>query len=218
MLCAVNVAQATVYGALIGAGVTVAVFAAGLGSNLWLERRRERREATRHREDAASELATATVDLLTGVQAIRGAYEGRSGWRFRMRIIAIVYAALTAVFAAAGEVSWAALVDWQRAGPLIDRLLTADRDLDEIQRTTALDMATVLGPRVARFYAAVTALTLGGDDKLSAEVQRLVRAVGNVLDAIVARTKHYARAHAAAERALGDFNTAAGNQRRNGRS
>lgn len=213
MLCAVTVAQATLYGALVGAAVTLAVFAAGLGGNLWIERRRERREVTRRREAAARELATATVDLLTGVQTIRSAYEGRSGWRYRARVAATVYAALTAAFAAAGEVSWAVLRELQHAGPLLNRLLAADQELDEAQRTTALDMATVLGPRVARFYAAVTALTLDSDDKLSVETRRLVRAVSGVLDVIVARKRQYMRARTAAEQALGDFQAAADKKR-----
>ena len=56
--------------ALIGAGAVLAGGILGVASNERLERRRERREAKRRRDAAVAELLTATVDLLTGAQAI----------------------------------------------------------------------------------------------------------------------------------------------------
>lgn len=60
-----TVAQATLYGALVGAGATLATGIAAIGS-LVIERRRDRREARQRSDAAVAEMVTATTDLLSG--------------------------------------------------------------------------------------------------------------------------------------------------------
>ncbi len=50
-------------------------------------------------------------------------------------------------------------VSWSNGRSRLDRLLAIDRELDDRQRTVALDLATMVTPRTARFYAAVAVLT-----------------------------------------------------------
>jgi len=181
-----------------------------IAGNERLEHRREKRERKRGRDAAVGELLTATVDLVSGVQAIRVAYEGRSGLRMRLRVVATVFAAVSSAFAAAGEVSLGALLDWRHSVRVIDRILSEDRHLDEVQRTTALDVTAVVMARAARFYAALAAITVGGNERgLSESANRLAEAVGRLLEAIGAKRRKYQQARLGAERALSEFRRAA---------
>lgn len=210
-----TVAQATLYGALIGAGAALAAGIAAIGGSLLIDRRRDRRNARRRDDAAVAELLTATVDLLSGVQVIQAAYEGRSGWRWRMRTVATVFAAVCAAVASAGEVSLNALLDWRHVGRLIDRLLTEDRQLDDSQRTAALDVTAIVTTRSARFFAALAAITIGGSERgLSDAANRLAEAVGRLLETMGSRKREYQQARAAAERALSDFRRVADRQSR----
>jgi|HubBroStandDraft_1064217.scaffolds.fasta_scaffold06971_8 hypothetical protein len=65
----------------------------------WLLQRQKDLSDERQRRDAAiAELLTATVDLITGIQIVRAAYEGQSGWPIRIRKAAVVIAALGSLF------------------------------------------------------------------------------------------------------------------------
>lgn len=79
--------------------------------------------------------------------------------------------------------SWKDLAD--RA--LMRKLLGTARDLaheqDEAARTFTLDYATTVAPRTSRFYAAVTALTLGGDRELAEAARKLAQAAAALLEA-----------------------------------
>lgn len=201
-----TVAEATLYGALIGGGAVLAAGIAAIGASMLIERRRNRGEARRRRDAAVAELLTATVDLITGIQVIRAAYEGRSGWRWHLRKVVIVFAAVCAAFASAGEISLRVLLDWRHAGSLIDRLLAEDRQLDEAQRTTALDVTAIVTTRSARFFAAVATVTIGGTDGgLSESANRLAGAVGGLLEAMGGKRGQYQQARTSAERALAEF-------------
>jgi hypothetical protein len=48
-------------------------------------------------------------------------------------------------------------------------------ELDDRQRTVALDLATMVTPRTARFYAAVATLTPGPDIKIAEAVRQLTQ-------------------------------------------
>lgn len=195
--------------AVIPAGAAIAGVALGIGGNAWLDSLRTRRQERRFRDAAIGELLTATTDVIFGVQAIRAAYQGRSGWRHYMRLAAIIFATCCSAFAAAGEISLDALLDWRQSGPAIDRLVAVDRDLDENQRTVALDIAGVLVPRTTRFFAAVAALTLGPDVKLANAVRDLTPAVTALLDVVAAKQRAYAQARGRAETALESFRAVA---------
>jgi hypothetical protein len=84
--------------------------------------------------------------------------------------------------------SWK-LLDVHRMGPSFERLLAEDRALDDRQRTTAIDLLTIVGPRVTRFYAAVAPLTLGDDSKVADAARELVGAVGALVGAMGEKEK-----------------------------
>jgi hypothetical protein len=60
--------------AIIPAGAALVGVVLGTVGNAYLDRRRDRRAACRERDQAIAELLTATVDLISGVQAVRAAY------------------------------------------------------------------------------------------------------------------------------------------------
>ncbi len=152
---------------LIPVGAALAGVALGLAGNWFLQWRKDRSDEKRQRDSAIAELLTATVDLVAGVQAIRAAYLGQSPWRTRARNGAVIISAVGSVLP--GErgsampqtrQEWSAVLDWRAVGSFTDRILAALREMDESQRTTALDLAAVVLPRTVRFYAAVSVLTL----------------------------------------------------------
>jgi hypothetical protein len=98
--------------------------------------------------------------------------------------------------------------------PAFERVLAEDRQLDDSQRTTALDVATVVGPRTTRFYAAVAVLTLGEDKKIADAVRDLADTVGVFMEVIAAKEKKYAPARERAGKALATFRTVADQRRR----
>jgi hypothetical protein len=201
--------------AIIPAGAALVGVALGTVGNAYLDRRRDRRTARRERDQATAELLTATVDLITGVQAVRTAYHKQHAtFRHYIRVGAGMLAALGSTMTGAGKFDWRGLLDWHTARPALDRLLAIDRELDDRQRTVALDLATMLTPRTARFYAAVAVLTLGPDIKIADAVRDLTPAVGALLEVIAAEEKKYARARARAEKALGSFRAVADQRRR----
>lgn len=84
-------------------------------------------------------------------------------------------------------------------------MLIIDQDLSDRQRTIALDLNTVLLSRANRFYTAVTALTLGPDEKIAAAARELIPPITRLLDVITASERKYARARQHAEKALAQF-------------
>ena len=201
--------------AIIPAGAALVGVVLGTFGNAYLDRRRERRTACRERDQAIAELLTATVDLITGVQAVRAAYhQQHATFRHYIRVSAGVLVALGLTMTGAGKFDWRGLLDWHTARPALDRLLTMDRELDDRKRTVALDLATIVAPRTARFYAAVAVLTLGPDIKIANAVRDLTPAVGALLEVIAAEEKKYAQARAGAEKALAAFRTVADQRQR----
>src|ERR1700689_818191 len=97
--------------------------------------------------------------------------------------------------------------------PGFDRILAADHDLDEKQRTAALDLTTVVLPRTVRFFSAVTLLTLGPDKHIANAVRELTPAITALLDVITARPGKYNSARRRAEKALAEFRAVADQRR-----
>jgi hypothetical protein len=137
---------------------------------------------------------TASVDLISGVHAIRAAYFKRARWHPYIRAAAIVLAAAGTVLGRDGGLNTEILRDWHRTAPGFDRLLAADHDLDAKQRTAALDLSTVVLPRTVRFFAAVTVLTLGPDKQIANAVRELTPAIAALLEVITARPAKYGSA------------------------
>jgi hypothetical protein len=196
--------------------VPVGVVLGALGTTLgavYLDQSRERRAAREAREQVISEAQTAVVDLLTGVQAVRGAYQQQTRWRHYVRVAALVTASVGSMMASGETLSWK-LLDMHRISPSFERVLTEDRALDDRQRTIALDVAMIVGPRVTRFYEAVGKLTLGTDDKIADATRMLIRAVGALLEVIGGRETDYIAARQRVQEALGSFREVVGQERR----
>lgn len=162
--------------------------ALGIAGNSYVDRQRERRTARRGQDQAIAELLTATVDLITSVQAVRAAYQQQTPWRHYIRVAAILMAAIGSTMKS-GERLSSDLLHWHRAGPGLERVLAADRDLDDKQRTIALDLATVVGPRTTRFYAAVAVLTLGEDKRIADAFRDLADEAGKLVEQIAAKSE-----------------------------
>jgi hypothetical protein len=192
--------------ALISPAAALAGVALGTAGTAYLDLSRERRAAKGAHDQAVAELLTATVDLITGIQAVRGAYQSHTRWRHYIRVSAMVVAAFGSTMTI-GETISRELLDWRRASPAFERILAADRDLDDTQRRTALDVATVVSPRATRFYAAVTILTLGPDKQIANAVRDVADAVGELLEALGAKEKEYARTRDRVGNALTAFRT-----------
>jgi hypothetical protein len=201
----VTLSEATVDGALIAAGAAVVGFVAAFAGNILIERRRERRTARAARDQAIAEPLVAVVDLMSGIEAVRGAYQGQGGWRHYTRLSAVLLAAFGSEFASPAALSLDDVLDWRRLAPVFDRILAVDRDLDDRKRLVALDLATVLLPRTVRFYSAVAVLTLGSDKQIANAVRDLTPTVGRLMEVIAAKARTYERARARAEKALGQF-------------
>jgi hypothetical protein len=190
--------------------VGVVLGTAGTG---YLDRSRDRRAAEGAREQAITEVQTATVDLITGVQAIRGAYQHQTRWRHYIRETGLIAALIGSMMKSGETPSWK-LLDLQRISPSFERMLVEDRALDDRQRTTALDVATIVGPRVTRFYEAAGKLTLGNDEKIADATRLLIRAVGALMEVIGEKDKKYVPASERVGQALGSFREVVGQEHR----
>lgn len=166
-----------------------------------------RRAARREQRQAVAELLTATVDLITGAQAVRSAYQQRrlDDW---VRKAAVIVSAIGKTLDK-GEGLTLDLLQWSRVAPGFERVLSELGHRDDKQRAIALDMATVVIPRTTRFYAAVATLTLGDDQEITAAVRKLSAAVGAFLESIGAKDRKYASARDRVGEALGNFRTVA---------
>jgi hypothetical protein len=190
---------------VIGAAIALVGVGLALGFNAWLARRKERKTARQERDQAIAELLTAAADLISGVQAIRAAYD-RSRLRDRIRRAAHIWIAMTAAFAGEdGFITRAALGDLRKRAGLIERLLVLDRDMSGQQRVLALDLATLMLPRTSRFFASVAVLTLGDDREIADAVRAMTPAVTGLLEATAAKDRKYEQARSRAEKALGKF-------------
>jgi hypothetical protein len=202
MLCVMSVTPLGL--ALISPVAALAGVALGIAGNARLERLREQRAARRGQNQAVAELLTATVDLITGIQAVRAAYQTQTRWRHYIRVGALLISAIGSTMTNDETLS-SDLLKWHRASRVLERVLAADRDLDDKQRITALDLATLVGPRTTRFFATVAVLTLGDDKEIADAVRELSNEVGQLLDVIAAKEKKYVQARDRVGKALEAF-------------
>lgn len=207
--------------ALIPAGAAIAAASLTTLGQGWLDRLKDRRAARDLRDQAIAELLASAADMIQGVQAIRAAYEGQSGWRDIIRKSAAVMAAVGSILP--GErgdpmprtrAEWSKMLDWRTSGPFVDRTLAEIQRLDNKQRTTVIDVAALLLPRTARFYAAVSVLTLGPDKEISSAVRQMTPAVMRLTEVIVSKPGVYGRARRKAEDALTEFRETVDRRRR----
>jgi hypothetical protein len=144
-------------------------------------------------------------------------YQHQTRWRHYIRETVLTAASIGSMMKIGETPSWK-LLDLQRISPSFDRLLAESHALDDRQRTTALDIATIVGPRVTRFYEAAGTLTLGNDDKITDATRALIRAVGALLEVIGEKDKKYIPASERVGQALESFREVVGQERRRGKA
>jgi hypothetical protein len=171
-------------------------------------RRRERRAALREHRDAVAEVLTATLDLFQGMQAVRTAYETRTRRNHIRHVAGILLVSIGSAAPAGEKLTWGWLADFRRTAPMLDRLLNFDTELDASRRRIALDIVSVVAPRVTRFYAATASLRPGDDKELKSALNELIEAVGVMLDTW-GEDRKFTHARRRAEKAATAFRQAA---------
>ena len=165
------------------------------------EARREQyeREDRMRVEQGVAEILAAAQDILLGVQALRQAHARRTLPRHYLRIAAMIFPYLPV------PGKWGDLVDPAKVRPLLATALEADRyQLDE-SRMIALDAATVLGPKLNRYFAVVALLTLGQDRKVTTAIRELTPNVVALTQSFGARKREIERLESDLQKAMEHF-------------
>lgn len=194
--------------ALITGGFTVAAVVVTFGGNALLDTVRARRAARESRDAAIAEVLAASMDLVLAVSAIRAAHQHRTNSRARMLAAAALLRDLPDLN------SWKALTDRHVHRTALRTLTGLVREQDEDTRMIALDFAAMVVPKTNRFFAAVTAVTLGPDKELAAAARQLGTAGGELLETSGARKRKQARVRSRFEKELGKFRAAADRRKR----
>jgi hypothetical protein len=193
--------------ALITGGFTIGAVVVTFGGNALLERARARRAARESRDAAIAEVLAASIDLVLSVAAIRAAHEHRTNRRARLFIAAALLRDLPDLD------SWKALTDRGVQRVALRTLTGLAREQDADTRMIAMDFAGLVVPKTNRFFAAVTAVTLGPDKELAAAARQLGDAAGGLLEVAGARKRKLTQARIRFEKELGKFRAAADRRR-----
>lgn len=144
------------------------------------------REARIQLVQGVAEILAAAQDVLTGVQALRQAHARRTTFRYYLRIAVMLWHDYPV------PAKWSDLADLSRLRPLLATGLEADRfQLDEA-RMIALDAATILAPKLNRYYAIVALLTLGQDEQIADAVRELTPKIVALSQSFGARQRQVA--------------------------
>ena len=188
---------------LITGGFTIAAVAVTFGGNYLRDKARDRRADKQSRDAAIADLLTASVELVLAVNAIRAAYQHRTNARARLMIAAALMRDLPNLD------TWKDLTDRDVMRTLLRTATGIAREQDTNARTIVLDYTGMVTPQMSRFFAAVTAVTMGPDKALAAAARQLGTAGGALTETVGARKRKYARARSRFERELGKFRSVA---------
>jgi hypothetical protein len=151
-------------------------------------RREQYRRADRMRlEHGVAEILAAAQDILLGVQTLRQALARRTTLKYYLRIAAMLLRDSPV------PEKWGDLADPAKLRPLLATALEADRyQLDE-SRMIAMDAASMLGPKLNRYFAVVALLTLGQDQQISVAICELTPKVVAMTQSFGARKRETVR-------------------------
>jgi hypothetical protein len=194
--------------ALITGGFTIGAVIVTFGGNALGAMWRARHAAREARDAAIAEVLAASVDLVLAVNAVRVAHQYRTNNRARLLIAAALLRDLPDLD------SVKALTDRHVLRTALGTVTGLARERDGDTRMIALDFAAIVVPKTNRFFAAVTAITLGPDKELAAAARRLATAGGELLEASGARKRRQASTRRVFDRELGKFRAAADRRRR----
>jgi hypothetical protein len=187
--------------ALVGAtlGAVIITF---LGT-AFLQRLQARRDDRHRLEAGIAELLAAAQDLLVGVRTIRQAYERRTKFRYYIRLSAVIWHAIPQ------PTTWRDLMTYPALRPLLGDALDLERELTDSQRQVALDAATVIAPRLNRYFAAVALLTLGGDKRIANAVRELTPKVTALAESVAVKKRRFERLTRDLQKAMERFRAVA---------
>jgi hypothetical protein len=89
--------------------------------------------------------------------------------------------------------------------PLLDALLDLEQEQIEVQRMIALDAASVLAPKMNRYFTTATFLTLGDDKEVADAVRDLTPKVTAITEAVAAHKGEFERLTSELQSAMEDF-------------
>jgi hypothetical protein len=193
---------------LITGGFTIAAVAVTFGGNALLDILHDHRARKRARDAAIADLLTASVELVLAVNAVRAAYQHRTGGRARVLIAAALLQDLPDLD------TWKSLTDRTVTRTLLRTASGLAREQDVNARKIVLDYAGMAMPQISRFFAAVAAVTLGHDTDLADAARRLSAAGGELLENVGARNRKQARARTRFDKELGKFRAVTDQRRR----
>ena len=167
------------------------------------DRARDRRAEKLARDSAIADLLTTSVELVLAINAIRAAYQHRTNARSRLLTAAALLQDLPNLDA------WRDLTDWDVIRTSLRTATGPARDQETDSRTIALDYAGMVLPQISRFFAAVTAVTMGPGKEIADAARQLGTTGGALLEAAGARKRNHARAQDRFDRELGKLRAAA---------
>jgi hypothetical protein len=195
--------------ALVGAtlGAVVITF---LGT-AFLQHLQARRDARQQLATGVAELLAAAQDVLIGVRTIREAHGQRTKLRFYLRLVATVSHAVPQ------PSTWRDLIDYPTLRPALGSLMSLERESAEAQRLVVIDTATILAPRLNRYFAVAALLTLGADQQVADAVRQLTPRVTALPEAFTgprfetarARNRRWERLADELQKAMEDFRAVA---------
>ena len=190
------VVASTVGAAFLGAIV------AYIGSAL--QQRRQDERVTRVRiERGVAELLSAAFDILMGVRAIREAHSMRTKPRYYLNAAGVLLTAMPEL------TSLSVLTEYETMRPMVRSALDLLRERTESSRVVALDVASVVVPKLSAFFALAAMLTLGEDKEIAEAVREFSPKVTAVAEAAGARKREFDRLSNDMQMAMEEFRAVA---------
>lgn len=180
-----------------------AVIITFLGTS-WLQHLQSGRETRHELEAGIAELLAAAQDVLAGARALRQAHQSRTKYKYYLRVAASSWHAVPGPLK-----TWRELVGYPVLSSVLGAFLGLDREGTEAERMIALDAASLLGPKINRYFAALALLTLGQDAEIKAATRQLTSKLAALTEDITVGKPQFERLCAALEEAMGDFRDAA---------
>ena len=97
------------------------------------------------------------------------------------------------------------LVEYPTLRSALGAALELDRENTEAQRVVAIDTASVLAPKLNRYFAVVALLTLGEDRQITDAVRQLTPKVTALAEGAGAKKQHFERLSMDMQKALERF-------------
>lgn len=186
------VVASTVGAAFLGAIV------AYIGSALQ-QRRQDERAARIRIERGVAESLSAALDILMGVRAMREAHSMRTKPRYYLNIAGVLLTAMPEL------ASLNDLTEYETIRSLVRSALDLLHERSESSRVVALDLASVVVPKLSAFFTVAAMLTLGEDRKIAEGVRDLTPKVTAVVEGAGARKREFERLTNEMQKAMEDF-------------